>query len=334
MKKIFAFILALPILVGCGKNSSDTPVHEATWEEQLASTNGELLASFDKANTEQETFHTLPADIKWNAMTLNAGTYLRLGISFLSRILAQPATWHEEEMDYNDYGPISKQSIEPFPLDAIPFEEMKSIVSAQNGLLEEGGDIDTQFSVSGTDVKLSRQALTAMLCRVLSHYYRNHSFPVAVSTSEGSYIHSTSNCNISAPEVLSARDEAWRKAGVTEASSTRLKAEAIFNYGRDEWDYEGYFNTSKGAVGTIKSKNANCCDMSHAICAMARLSGIPSRYFHGQCKYSSGYIGHVISQLYVDGKWEFADATNNSNTFGKVSFTDAYNVNYYETLPF
>lgn len=336
MKKIFVIILALSVLTGCSKSKStpDTPEHIATWEEQLASVNGELLASFDKADTEQDKYHTLPAEIKWNGLTLNAGTYLRLGVTFLVRILEQPDTWHEKEMDYDVFGQMVKQPVEPFPLEKIPFDEFKSIVQKQNKLLSEAGDIETQFAVSGTEEKLSRQALGAMLCRVFSHYYRNHSFPQDVLTSEGSYTHSTTNCDINASEVLAARDQAWKNAGVTESSSNLQKAEAIFIFARNEWDYEGYSNTSKGAVGTIRTKAGNCCDMSHAICAMARLSGIPARYFHAQCLYSSGRIGHVVSQIYVNGKWEFADATNNGNAFGQVSFTDPQSIHYYETLPF
>lgn len=334
MKRVFALIIALSVFASCSENDSANPASGVTWEEQFESSNGELLKSFDKANTELETYRTVPAEIKWNGMNLNAGTYLRLGVSFLARIIEQPSTWHEVEMDYMDYSPITKQTIEPFPIDCVSFEEMKSIIMKQNELLRRGGDIDNQFAVNGTNEMLCRQALTAMICRVLSHYYRNHAFPESVCTAEGSYIHSTSNCNISAEEVLAARDAAWKKAGVNEQSSQRQKAEAIFIYARDEWEYEGYYDTKKGSVGTITSKAGNCCDMSHAICAMARLSFIPARYFHGQCKYSSGRIGHVISQLYVDGKWEYADATNNSNAFGKVSWTDAQNIFYYETLHF
>ena len=67
---------------------------------------------------------------------------------------------------------------------------------------------------------------------------------------------------------------------------------------------------------------------------MARLSGIPARYFHAQCHYSSGYIGHVVSQIFVEGKWYMADASNDGNTFGNVKFTDYTGLHYYEELPF
>ena len=138
------------------------------------------------------------------------------------------------------------------------------------------------------------------------------------------------------PIVLDGKldDAAWAKAGVTESSTVRQKATAIFNYARDEWEWENYYNTSKGAVGTINARGGNCCDLSHAVVAMSRLSGIPARYFHGQCQFSSGVIGHVVSQMFVDGEWLMADASNNSNSLGTVVFTGYTGLHYYEELPF
>lgn len=105
---------------------------------------------------------------------------------------------------------------------------------------------------------------------------------------------------------------------VTKTLSTYEKAEAIFNWARDELEYEFYFNTRKGALGTITSGSGNCCDLSHAIVALARSIGIPARYVYGSCTFSSGTLGHVWAQLYVNGQWYNADASNNMNSFGVI----------------
>ena len=169
----------------------------------------------------------------------------------------------------------------------------------------------------------------------MAAYAKDNEFPQAIGTWEASYTHATSNCDISSPVVKTARDAAWSKAGVTEASTVREKATAIFNYARDEWYWEDYSNTSKGAVGTINAKCGNCCDLSHAVVAMSRLSGIPARYFHAQCKYPSGTVwGHVVSQIFVEGEWLMADASNDSNSLGTVVFTSYTGLHYYESLPF
>ena len=114
------------------------------------------------------------------------------------------------------------------------------------------------------------------------------------------------------------------------------RAKAIFEYARDEWEWLNYNNTSKGAVGTIQDKGGNCCDLTHAIVAMSRAAGIPARYRHAQCQYASGVIGHVIAEIYVDGVWYPADASNNENTFGNHeawSHMATFNGRYNE-LPF
>ena len=64
---------------------------------------------------------------------------------------------------------------------------------------------------------------------------------------------------------------------------------------------------------------------------MCRATGIPARYLHGQCYYSS-VEGHVIPEIYVDGKWWIADPTNNDSTWGTPkwkgmeTFNGRYNV--------
>lgn len=117
------------------------------------------------------------------------------------------------------------------------------------------------------------------------------------------------------------------------------KAVAIFNYVRDNLNYQYYYNTRKGAHKTLKTKSGNCCDHANLIVALSRASGIPARYSNSKyCVFGSGLrSGHVWAQIYVGGTWYSADATSSRNTFGHVknwnTKTNKYDYNFH-TLPF
>ena len=98
------------------------------------------------------------------------------------------------------------------------------------------------------------------------------------------------------------------------------KAEAIFNWVRDNINYEYYADTKYKATGTLSNKRGNCCDHSNLIVAHCRAADIPARYSHGKnCKFSSGLnTGHVWAQIYVDGVWYSADATSSRNKLGNI----------------
>ncbi len=98
-------------------------------------------------------------------------------------------------------------------------------------------------------------------------------------------------------------------------TTTYAKAQAIFNWVRDHVSYSFYY-----------SRSANCCDMAHLVVALARAAGIPARYQHGTCTFSSGTYGHVWAQLYVSGKWYYADAVSTRNSFGTIN---NWNLNTY-----
>jgi transglutaminase-like putative cysteine protease len=138
-------------------------------------------------------------------------------------------------------------------------------------------------------------------------------------------------------------------------ATTRAKAEAIFNWVRDNIEYPDmnsknyYYNTKKGALGALKDKLATCCDTSHLLVALYRASGIPARYRHGNCYFyprpkddidgysKGGWYGHVWAQVWVDGKWYNVDAIRLKNTFGSIKIwnTSNYiNKGTYSKLPF
>ena len=107
---------------------------------------------------------------------------------------------------------------------------------------------------------------------------------------------------------------------VSEKSTTWQKAQAIFNYVRDNISYSYYSDSKKGAKSTLSSKSANCCDQANLVVALCRAANIPARFSHGQgCRFSSGLVtGHVWAQIYVDGVWYSADATSSRNSLGNI----------------
>ncbi len=124
---------------------------------------------------------------------------------------------------------------------------------------------------------------------------------------------------------------------VTKKLTTLEKATNIFNWVRDCVNYSFYYNTKRGAIGTLKSRMGNCVDLSHLMVALSRAVGIPARYVHAECKFSSGWCGHVWAQLFVNGKWINADASNNINDFGIIRNWNTKNdvlKGVYSSLPF
>jgi len=160
----------------------------------------------------------------------------------------------------------------------------------------------------------------------------NSNTTTTIPASLQQYLQSTTN----APSTNSAITSL--AASITSGMTSDYdKATAIFNWVRDHITYSYYYNTKKGALGTLSSRTANCCDTSHLVVALARAAGIPARYQLGNCVFSSGTYGHVWAQLYVNGKWYYADAISKSNSFGVIK---NWNLNTYTlrgtyaTLPF
>ena len=336
---LLAAIPFLAIVAGCKPSANpggDEPVNpdpDPVVVEWRTTYNGKLVLGLAGAYDNWVEKGSLSTTVNWEGISIFQGEFLRAGLTNLLNMVDDPDGWMLEDVVYPEAN-VSYVTDNPFLPKQIPFSDFLKAARAEYAKMVTEGAVDARFSVEGYDSQMTNTALLVMVCRACAYFRDNEEFPETIDTWEASYIRSTSNSPIDDATVIATRHPAWKAAGVTEASTDREKAVAIFNYARDEWEWENYNNTKKGAVGTINAKAGNCCDMSHAICAMARLSGIPARYFHAQCHYSSGYIGHVISQIFVDNKWEFADATNNNNSFGEVQFTDYTGLHYYEELPF
>jgi len=141
-------------------------------------------------------------------------------------------------------------------------------------------------------------------------------------SSSSAYLKSSSHC-----PVNNAKIKALVKSLTSGLTNNVDKVKAIFNYVRYNITYVFYYNTRRGAVGTLNAKSGNCVDKSHLLVSMYRTAGFKARYVHGRCLFSSGYIGHVWTQVLVDNTWICGDPSNRINDLGKIA---NWNTNSYK----
>ena len=129
------------------------------------------------------------------------------------------------------------------------------------------------------------------------------------------YLKSSTNCQVNSSAIKNIVNSVTK--GLT---TSYAKANAIYKYVRDSVAYSFYYDTKYGATGTLNSKKGNCVDQAHLLVAMFRTAGLPARYVHGTCTFSSGSTyGHVWTQVLIDGKWTVADATSSRNSLGSIA---------------
>ncbi|WP_407411945.1 transglutaminase domain-containing protein [Methanobrevibacter sp.] len=146
------------------------------------------------------------------------------------------------------------------------------------------------------------------------------------------YHKSSKNC-----QVNNAKIKALVKSLTSGLTNEIDKAKALFNYVRDNIWYDYYYDSHKGAVGTLTSGSANCVDQAHLLIAMYRTAGFNARYVHGTCKFSDGWYGHVWTQVLIGNTWIVGDPIGYDNSLGKIKNWNAntYSLkNRYVSLPF
>lgn len=195
---------------------------------------------------------------------------------------------------------------------------------------------------------MNYQSLVYNYAKIVAFYGTNKRLPNTVSVNPAAIKTTTTSSTVPAslaPYLVSTSNAPANSATIknlaatlTKGKTTTLaKAQAIFNWVRDNLSYSFYYNTKKGALGALSSRSANCVDTSHLVVALSRAAGIPARYQHGNCRFSDGLFGHVWAQLYVNGKWYYADAISNSNTLGTINNWNLSTMKLlgtYATLPF
>jgi len=122
--------------------------------------------------------------------------------------------------------------------------------------------------------------------------------------------------------------------GYSNPTSTYQAIFNLFEYLNDKTSYEYYYDTSRGALGVWRDKCGNCCDMAHLMNACARSLGVPGRYAHGYCHFSTMSTGHVWATIYCGTKWYTADLVSNYNYLGYKTNTTGTFYSYYASLPF
>ena len=147
------------------------------------------------------------------------------------------------------------------------------------------------------------------------------------------YLLATENCEVNNEKIKNLVYKLTKNC-----KSEEEKANVIFDYVRDTVSYSFYYDTRYGAVGSLNAGTGNCVDHAHVLVAMYRAAGMPARYVHGVCTFSSGStFGHVWAQVLIGDTWVVADATSTRNSLGDVVNWNAnsYGLNgYYRSLPF
>lgn len=239
-----------------------------------------------------------------------------------------------------------------------PVESIKSGSMTKSGYLDlakrvnafiDANDALPNYATS-TLGKMNYQSMIYMFSKVLDFQKTNNRLPSYVTVTPWStisggsggstipsdyqqFLKATTNCQVNDASIKALA------AKITKGKTTAYaKAVAIFNWVRDNIGYSFYYNTKKGAVGTLNAKTGNCVDTSHLLIALSRAAGLPAKYVHGSCKFTSGNTyGHVWAQIWVDGKWYNADATSSKNSLGVIKNwnTGTYTLKgTYASLPF
>ena len=257
--------------------------------------------------------------------TLTQGYYYEAMCQLLPDLATGNDEWKTKTYALTKCGaPSSGSQYETYAPDKVSLEQVLWINDKQYTYAQSHYKTFANYcTVDGTYFSFTRSLVVCS--RLLGAFAKNGTLPEEVSSWQSDFLRDINydsnvytytggaTCSLNDPIVTAIRDLAI--AGKT---TTMEKAVAIFEYGRDEWEWEDYYNTRKGAVNVIKGKVGNCCDLAHGLIAMARSAGIPARYVHGPSTYypSGNTFGHVWAEFYVDGKWYTCDASNNACTFG------------------
>ena len=353
MKKfpILFFACAL-VCAACGCVKKVNPEPEPEPEVpvfKLDSYNGHFAQAISDAYDVFESSGSLPNMVNVEGLEYNKGKYILAACMLLEKITADPEHWQDQDIDLPSVTFGGEYRWNTFDPDEIDMAHVRFMASRLEAFVQEHAQMPNYVTfpsgdptspgylpqltmvVTKHDNLMNLRACMVVLTRVFNYWVKNEGkWPEEVSSWPATYLDAVNNCP--KDDALVKSTLAAALTGLAADATPRQKAEAIFKYARDEWEWENYSNTKKGAIGTINAKGGNCCDLTHATLAMCRAAGIPARYLHGQCYFSSGVIGHVIPEIYVDGKWWICDPSNNSATFGTPTWKgmETFNGRYNE----
>ena len=326
----------------CCSNSKDNPDNgtgqvDTVFESK--SYNGDFVVAISAAYDEFIKTDELPASVNVQGIRYAKGQYVSAACLILAKMQEDIKTWQDVDVELPKAGLPSSDKWDTFDPDSISIGDVEWLANSICGYAAEHQiypnycTFPTKYveaDGTGHDNMLTSNNAAVILARVFHEFAIHDKLPSRVSSWQSDFLRKENNCDTDSPVVLAAMKEA-----IGSATTTRAKAEALFNYSRDKWEWLDYENSVKGSVRTIQEKGGNCCDLSHALISMTRAAGIPARYVHGQCQFSSSVIGHVFVEMYVDGKWYICDPSNNSNSFGTHNWTHMETFDgRYKELPF
>lgn len=219
------------------------------------------------------------------------------------------------------------------------------------------------YCTSSTLGTIQYEELVYFFAKIMSYYHQNKKLPDGIKTygwgldessssgtssggdatfgvdysSYSSYLKPTTNCQSTNSTIISVAKTGMKysSGGYKNPTSTYQAMYNLFEYLNAKMTYDYYYDSQKGALKAWSSKYANCCDSAHLMNACARSLGVPGRYVHAYCTFSSGLqTGHVWSEVLCGTKWYTADLVSAYNYLGYKTNTTVSTYGRYATLPF
>lgn len=316
-----------------------TPTNPTPPSENNSNTNSFTIAEIGKAAGNVKNFveknGRLPNFVKINGKDITMPQFLKLLNTCLIRINGNKLT----SIAFKNAGAPSS-----------PSEDLKSGNIDKSGYVDLANRIHNYMDSTGnapnfassTLGKIQYETLIYLESRIVYFYAVKNVLPnyAVVNPWKKSTTPPTNNQYLQATKDAPSNSQTiinLAKSITAGKTTENAKATAIFNWVRDNIAYSFYYNTLKGALDTLSSKKGNCVDTTHLLVALNRASGLQTKYEHGICKFSDGTFGHVWAQVYVNGKWNRADAISPRNTFGVINNWDTKNwtqLGTYAELPF
>ena len=306
--------------------ASDTPASELSIKN--------IILGANKIKAYYATYHKLP-----NTVTVAGSTFKLVDFIYLM-------THAIGQIESGNFSDISVITNITEPANKTAGDYFDSVSLSKTNYLKLAANIEKCILdynkapgyASSTIGKICYLEYVDALARILAYYGNNNALPSAVvinypdptvvpspagkglnqkntETDLTKYLIPTMNCQVDNAKIKTI--VAKVTAGLT---SVKEQATAIYNYVRDYIDYAFYYDTKRGAVGTLEVGSGNCVDQAHLLVAMLRTADIPARYVHGTCTFSSGSTyGHVWVQVLVGDIWYVIDPTSSRNSFGKIA---------------
>lgn len=277
-----------------------------------ASGNDKVCGTSDSAKI--EVFERSEAKLTWKSGTSFKDSLQKFKV-LLTDKNGNPISGQTVELDIGDYVYSAKTA-------SNGYATIKVYASMGNYKVEVKALGDNNFLPSSTSKSI----------KITVSKFKNGLNEKASGSYSSSYLKSSKNC-----PVNNAKIKALVKSVTSGLTDPVDKAKAIFNYVRDTIAYDYYYNSHRGAIGTLRYGRANCVDQAHLLISMYRTAGFMARYVHGSCRFSDGVYGHVWTQVLIGNTWVVGDPINSNNELGKINNWNANTFvlkNRYVSLPF